>query len=60
MSGIGILILAAGASTRLGQPKQLLSYHGQPLIRQMAEVAICALLLTHHALQTLFSLRYRV
>jgi molybdenum cofactor cytidylyltransferase len=42
MSGIGILILAAGASTRLGQPKQLLSYQGKPLIRQMAEVAICA------------------
>jgi molybdenum cofactor cytidylyltransferase len=25
---------------RLGQPKQLLSYQGKPLIRQMAEVAI--------------------
>lgn len=42
MAGIGLLILAAGASTRLGQPKQLLSYHGQPLIRQMAEVAIAS------------------
>ena len=42
MSGIGILILAAGASTRLGQPKQLLSYQGKPLIRQMAEVAIAS------------------
>jgi molybdenum cofactor cytidylyltransferase len=40
MSGIGILILAAGASTRLGQPKQLLNYRGKPLIRHMAEVAI--------------------
>ncbi|MBD2261171.1 nucleotidyltransferase family protein [Pseudanabaena sp. FACHB-2040] len=40
MSRIGILILAAGASSRLGQPKQLLSYQGKPLIRQMAEVAI--------------------
>ncbi len=40
MSRIGVLILAAGASTRLGQPKQLLSYQGKPLIRQMAEVAI--------------------
>ncbi|HIK14656.1 MAG TPA: nucleotidyltransferase family protein [Leptolyngbyaceae cyanobacterium M33_DOE_097] len=40
MSRIGILILAAGASTRLGQPKQLLNYRGKPLIRDMAEVAI--------------------
>lgn len=40
MSGIGILILAAGASIRLGQPKQLLHSRGKPLIRQMAEVAI--------------------
>ncbi|MEP0914976.1 nucleotidyltransferase family protein [Leptolyngbya sp. GB1-A1] len=40
MSRVGILILAAGASNRLGQPKQLLAYKGKPLIRQMAEVAI--------------------
>jgi molybdenum cofactor cytidylyltransferase len=43
MSGIGILILAAGASTRLGHPKQLLDYRGKPLIRQMAEVAIASI-----------------
>lgn len=42
MSGISILILAAGASTRLGQPKQLLSYQGKPLIRHMAEIAIAS------------------
>ncbi len=40
--GIGILILAAGASTRLGYPKQLLTYQGQPFIRHIAEVAIAA------------------
>ncbi len=40
MSDIGIIILAAGASTRLGQPKQLLTYRGKSLIRQIAEVAI--------------------
>lgn len=40
MSGIGLLILAAGASTRLGQPKQLLPYRGTTLIRHIAEVAI--------------------
>jgi molybdenum cofactor cytidylyltransferase len=40
MSNIGIIILAAGASTRLGQPKQLLTYQGKALIRHIAEVAI--------------------
>ena len=40
MSRIGLLILAAGASTRLGQPKQLLNLHGKPLVRHMAEMAI--------------------
>lgn len=43
--GMGILILAAGASTRLGYPKQLLTYQGQPCIRHIAEVAIAA---QHH------------
>lgn len=40
MSIIGIIILAAGASTRLGQPKQLLTYQGKSLIRHITEVAI--------------------
>ena len=40
MSDIGIIILAAGASTRLGQPKQLLAYQGKSLIRHIAEAAI--------------------
>lgn len=30
------VLLAAGASTRLGQPKQLLTRHGVPLVRVMA------------------------
>ena len=38
----GIVILAAGASSRLGQPKQLLDWHGQPLIRHLAGVALNA------------------
>jgi molybdenum cofactor cytidylyltransferase len=41
-STIGLMILAAGASTRMGTPKQLLAYRGCTLIRHMAEVAICA------------------
>ncbi len=29
MSNIGIIIFAVGASTRLGQPKQILAYQGK-------------------------------
>lgn len=41
-SPIGLMILAAGASTRMGTPKQLLAYRGCTLIRHMAEVAIAS------------------
>ena len=34
-----LLLLAAGASTRLGQPKQLLPYQGRTLLRRAAETA---------------------
>lgn len=37
---IEILIMAAGASRRLGQPKQLINYQGQSLIRRMSQEAI--------------------
>ncbi|TPW34211.1 nucleotidyltransferase family protein [Oecophyllibacter saccharovorans] len=33
-----VLLLAAGGSTRLGRPKQLLPWHGQPLVRQVAQI----------------------
>ncbi|MEZ0542482.1 nucleotidyltransferase family protein [Fibrella arboris] len=36
---IGTIILAAGESSRLGQPKQLLETNGVPLIRHMAQLA---------------------
>jgi len=39
MCKIAVIILAAGASTRLGQPKQLLPYQGKTLIRHAAEIA---------------------
>jgi molybdenum cofactor cytidylyltransferase len=42
-STIGLIILAAGASTRMGTPKQLLAYRGCTLIRHMAEVAIASI-----------------
>src|SRR4028118_1409658 len=41
-STIGLIILAAGASTRMGTPKQLLAYRGCSFIRHMAEVAIAS------------------
>ncbi|QIX62943.1 nucleotidyltransferase family protein [Hymenobacter sp. BT18] len=37
-----ILLLAAGASTRLGRPKQLLAYQGKTLLRRAAETAVAA------------------
>ena len=36
------LILAAGASARMAQPKQLLDWGGRPLVRAAAEVALAA------------------
>ncbi|MEA5628053.1 nucleotidyltransferase family protein [Nostoc sp. UHCC 0251] len=39
---IGVLILAAGASTRLGKPKQLLQYQGQSFLRHTAKIAIAS------------------
>jgi len=37
---VGLLILAAGASTRFGRPKQLLPYRGRSLLRHAAETAL--------------------
>ncbi len=34
------IILAAGSSSRFGQPKQLLAWKGEPLVRQVARVAL--------------------
>lgn len=40
MNKIGIIILAAGESKRMGSPKQLLDIDGKSLIRRTAEVAL--------------------
>jgi molybdenum cofactor cytidylyltransferase len=37
---IGAVVLAAGASTRLGFPKQLIVHEGEPLVRRTARVAV--------------------
>jgi molybdenum cofactor cytidylyltransferase len=39
-AGIGAVVLAAGPSTRLGRPKQLLEFRGQTLVRRAASVAV--------------------
>ncbi|OON67046.1 NTP transferase domain-containing protein [Hymenobacter sp. CRA2] len=39
---IAAVLLAAGASTRMGQPKQLLPYQGSTLLRRAAETALAA------------------
>jgi molybdenum cofactor cytidylyltransferase len=37
---VPVLLLAAGGSTRMGRPKQLLDYHGRPLLRHGVEQAL--------------------
>ena len=39
MARIGAVVLAAGASTRLGFPKQLVMHEGEPLVRRTAVAA---------------------
>ncbi len=41
-SSCALILLAAGASTRMGRPKQLLPVNGQPLLRQVVETALAA------------------
>jgi molybdenum cofactor cytidylyltransferase len=37
-----LILLAAGASSRMGAPKQLLDFHGKPMLRHVTEVALAA------------------
>ncbi|MEM8534793.1 MAG: molybdenum cofactor cytidylyltransferase [Chloroflexota bacterium] len=39
---VAAIILAAGTATRMGQPKQLLDWGGQPLVRVVAEQVLAA------------------
>jgi molybdenum cofactor cytidylyltransferase len=42
VAGFGAVVLAAGPSSRLGQPKQLLEWEGEPLVRRAAHTALDA------------------
>ncbi len=42
MDAIGVIILAAGASARLGRPKQLVPFRGRSLLRHAAETALAS------------------
>jgi molybdenum cofactor cytidylyltransferase len=42
LAGVGAVILAAGASTRIGRPKQLLQFGGETMLRRAASVALKA------------------
>jgi molybdenum cofactor cytidylyltransferase len=42
MPDVGLILLAAGASSRMGRPKQLLPFRGMTLVRYCARVALDA------------------
>ncbi|RZJ43382.1 MAG: hypothetical protein EOO19_13055 [Chryseobacterium sp.] len=42
MKNTGVILLAAGNSTRMGSPKQLLIYEGKTLLDRMIETASMA------------------
>lgn len=42
MTDIGLVLLAAGSSERMGCAKQLLDYRGQPLVRRAAQIALAS------------------
>ncbi|MBA3320864.1 MAG: NTP transferase domain-containing protein, partial [Pyrinomonadaceae bacterium] len=39
---VGIVVLAAGASTRMGESKQLLRYEGETLLRRAVNAALAS------------------
>lgn len=42
MTGVGAVILAAGSSSRMGSPKQILRFRGESLLRRAARAALGA------------------
>ncbi|HSP70073.1 MAG TPA: nucleotidyltransferase family protein [Bryobacteraceae bacterium] len=43
MPQFGVVVLAAGSSSRMGSPKQLLDYGGKPLLRHAVETALASM-----------------
>lgn len=43
ISAVGLVVLAAGGSTRLGQPKQLLIFEGRSLLSRACQTALASL-----------------
>ena len=43
MPQFGVVVLAAGSSSRMGSPKQLLDYGGKPLLRHAVDVALASM-----------------
>jgi molybdenum cofactor cytidylyltransferase len=46
---VAAVLLAAGASRRLGRPKQLLDWHGEPLVRRVARQLVASRAASHWA-----------
>jgi molybdenum cofactor cytidylyltransferase len=42
MASVGLILLAAGSSSRLGEPKQNLMYEGQPLLQRAVQTALAS------------------
>ncbi|KAA5540358.1 nucleotidyltransferase family protein [Adhaeribacter rhizoryzae] len=42
MASVGLILLAAGSSSRLGEPKQNLLYEGQPLLQRAIQTALAS------------------
>lgn len=42
MPEVGLILLAAGSASRMGQPKQLLEFRGQPLLKHGVGVALAS------------------
>jgi molybdenum cofactor cytidylyltransferase len=42
MASVGLILLAAGSSSRLGEPKQNLMYEGQPLLQRAIQTALAS------------------
>lgn len=59
MDSIGLIVLAAGGSSRLGRPKQLLPWNGKPLIAHIVDEGISPLVVVTGAVDVTAALAGR-